>query len=73
MQKASISIRKLAFFMALVAACSVVATAQFRAGVQGVVTDSAGGVVAGATVSLTNKETNQTQTAQSSDEGFYRF
>ncbi len=47
--------------------------AQFRAGVQGTVTDSGGGTVAGAKVTLTNKETNQTQQTQTSDEGFYRF
>jgi hypothetical protein len=47
--------------------------AQFRAGVQGTVTDSAGGTVGGATVTLTNKETNQTQQTTSSTEGFYRF
>lgn len=47
--------------------------AQFRAGVQGTVTDSAGGVVGGATVTLTNKETNQSQTTTTSDAGFYRF
>lgn len=52
---------------------STVGLAQFRAGVQGVVTDNAGGAVPGATVTLINKETNQTQTTQSSDEGFYRF
>ncbi|HEY2846642.1 MAG TPA: carboxypeptidase-like regulatory domain-containing protein, partial [Pyrinomonadaceae bacterium] len=49
------------------------AQAQFRAGVQGTVTDSSGGTVAGATVTLTNNETNQTQTTQTSADGFYRF
>jgi len=48
-------------------------SAQFRAGVQGTVTDSAGGVVGGATVTLSNKETNQSQTTTSSDAGFYSF
>jgi hypothetical protein len=52
---------------------SVIGYGQFRAGVQGTVADNAGGVVPGATVALTNKETNQTQTTQTSDEGFYRF
>ena len=59
--------------LALIVLSTAIASAQFRAGVQGVVTDSAGGIVPGATVTLTNKETNQTQTTQSSDEGFYRF
>src|SRR5688572_22637576 len=59
--------------LAIIVLLSVTANAQFRGGVQGVVTDSAGGVIQGATITLTNKETNQTQTTQSSDEGFYRF
>ena len=57
----------------LLLTCAVAAQAQFKAGVQGTVTDPAGGVVPGATVTLTNKETNKTQTVTSSDEGFYRF
>ena len=47
--------------------------AQFRAGVQGTVTDTAGGVVGGATVTLTSKETNQSQSKTTSDDGFYSF
>jgi hypothetical protein len=47
--------------------------AQFRAGVQGSVTDQSGGIVVGATVTLTNNETAKTQTTTTSDEGFYRF
>jgi hypothetical protein len=49
------------------------AHAQFRAGVQGTVTDASGGTVAGATVTLLNNETNQAQTTQTSGEGFYSF
>jgi hypothetical protein len=52
---------------------STVGLAQFRAGVQGVVTDNAGGTVAGATVTLTNKETNDVRSTMTSDEGSYRF
>lgn len=59
--------------LALITILSVVAHAQFRAGIQGVVTDTAGGTVSGATVTLTSKETNQSQTTTTSDEGFYRF
>lgn len=59
--------------IALLAIFSIIANAQFRAGIQGVVTDNAGGTVPGATVTLTNKETNQTQTTETSDDGFYRF
>jgi Carboxypeptidase regulatory-like domain/TonB dependent receptor len=49
------------------------ASAQFRAGVQGSVTDTAGAVVPNATVTLTNVETTKTQQTTSSDSGFYRF
>jgi hypothetical protein len=56
----------------LVVLCAA-AHAQFRAGVQGTVKDATGAIVPGATVRLTSKETNKTQTTTSSDEGFYRF
>ncbi|MEO8574991.1 MAG: carboxypeptidase-like regulatory domain-containing protein, partial [Pyrinomonadaceae bacterium] len=59
--------------LALIAFFSVLANAQFRAGIQGVITDSAGGTIPGVTVTLTNTETNQSQTTTTSDEGFYRF
>jgi hypothetical protein len=49
------------------------ALGQFRAGIQGTVTDTAGGVVPGARVVLTNKETNREQETTTSSEGFYRF
>lgn len=47
--------------------------AQFRAGVQGTVTDATGGTVSAATVTLTSKETNQSQHTTTSDAGFYRI
>ncbi len=59
--------------LALIAFLSSVSHAQFRAGVQGTVTDGAGGVVAGATVRLINKETGKSNETVSSGEGFYRF
>lgn len=49
------------------------AAAQFKAGVQGTVTDSSGAVVASATVTITNTETAQSQTTVASGDGFYRF
>ncbi|HXG66170.1 MAG TPA: TonB-dependent receptor [Blastocatellia bacterium] len=49
------------------------ANAQFRAGIQGAVTDPQGAAVVGATVTLTSKETNRTQQTTTGDEGFYRF
>ena len=58
------------FFLAIF---SISGFAQFRAGVQGTITDSAGAVVPGAKVVLTSKETGRTQETTASDEGFYRF
>jgi hypothetical protein len=49
------------------------ASAQFRAGIQGSVIDPQGAVISGATVTLTNKETNKAQRTTTGDEGFYRF
>jgi hypothetical protein len=49
------------------------ASAQFKASVQGTVTDATGAIVPEATVTLTNNETNKTQTVTTSDEGFYRI
>src|SRR5258706_5335367 len=49
------------------------ALAQYRASIQGVVTDPAGAAVGGATVTLTNEETNQLLTTTTNDEGVYNF
>src|SRR5437763_5125906 len=49
------------------------AHAQYRASIQGVVTDPQGAVVSGATVTLTNHETNQTLTATTDGNGIYNF
>src|SRR6267378_1148980 len=47
--------------------------AQYRASIQGVVTDPDGANVSGATVTLKNLETNQTLTATTDDNGIYNF
>ena len=49
------------------------ASAQYRASIQGVVTDAQGSVVSGATVTLQNEETSQTLTATTDDNGVYNF
>src|SRR5580692_6867699 len=49
------------------------AQAQYRASIQGVVTDPQGAAVSGATVTLKNLETNQTLTATTDDSGIYNF
>jgi hypothetical protein len=62
------------FWAAFVLCLSVAAAvAQFRAAVQGVVTDPNGAVVAGATVTLINNETARQEQTVSNDKGFYRF
>ncbi len=55
--------------------CSVVITthAQFRAGVQGTVSDSAGALVPDAKVVLKDTETGKTQEYTTNAEGFYRI
>jgi hypothetical protein len=52
---------------------SVMAQAQYRASIQGVVTDPQGAVVQGATVTLIDKQTNRTVTATSDANGIYNF
>src|SRR5262245_38370440 len=49
------------------------AEAQFRAGIQGTITDQTGAVVKGATVTATNSETGRSSTAITSHDGFYRI
>lgn len=74
MRQATFNSLRLFYFLAFTLVFSAVTVnAQFRAAVQGNVTDNAGGTVAAATVTLTNKETGQTQTTTTSDDGFYRF
>src|SRR5882672_12723425 len=52
---------------------AVTASAQFKAGIQGTVTDTAGGLVPEAKVTLVNTETGKTQETTASSEGFYRL
>lgn len=47
------------------------AHAQYRAGIQGTVTDSSGAAVKGAKVTILNQETNASQDAMTGDTGFY--
>jgi carboxypeptidase family protein/TonB-dependent receptor-like protein len=59
-------------FLLFVTALGVTANAQFKASIQGTVTDTSGAIVSGATVIVTDTETNKTQTAVTGDDGFYR-
>ncbi|HEY0080274.1 MAG TPA: TonB-dependent receptor [Pyrinomonadaceae bacterium] len=73
-QRIPVSLRALLCACALVLLSATTTThAQFQAAVQGTVTDPAGAVVPGATVTLTSRETNRAQQAESSEEGFYRI
>ncbi len=58
------------FFILLM---SVAVSAQFKAGIQGTVTDTTGGLVPEAKVTLTNTETGRAQEVTTSSEGFYRI
>jgi hypothetical protein len=66
-----------AVHVALLVVCACLLTtfvqAQYRASIRGVVTDPTGAVIPGATVTLTDKETNRTLTAISDDSGIYNF
>jgi len=59
--------------LAVISMLSGRALAQFNASLSGTVQDSTGAVIPGATVTLTNKATNQVQTEISNETGFYRF
>ena len=62
------------FLTGLFLLCAVgTANAQFKAGIQGTVTDTTGGLVPDAKVTLTNTETNKAQEVTTSSEGFYRI
>jgi hypothetical protein len=62
--------RSISFFF-LACLLAINAFAQFRAGIQGTVTDSAGALIPGATVTLTSLETNVQRVATTSNVGVY--
>jgi hypothetical protein len=57
----------------VLAGLSCLALAQFSAAVQGVVTDTTGGVLPGVDITLQNAQTGQTLKSVSNDVGFYRI
>jgi hypothetical protein len=73
MQQAMSRLSSILGCLTLIFVLSAVGHAQFRAAIQGVVTDTGGGTVSGATVTLTSTEMGQTLTTTTSNEGFYRF
>jgi len=58
---------------ALLCFAGVSAHAQFRASIQGTVTDTTGAAIPGATLTLKDNATNATQTATSNGDGIYNF
>lgn len=73
MRRASIHLFRLILCITLTAIFVVVANAQFRASIQGSITDNTGATVPGVTVILTNPNTGQTQQTVANDDGFFRF
>src|SRR5436305_9249779 len=60
--------------VAIIALClNAPAFAQFRTSIQGTVTDPSGAVIPGATLTLTDTDTNHVVTATSNASGVYNF
>lgn len=57
----------------ILALMSLTANAQFKASIQGTITDAMGAVIPGAKITLMNKETGRAVETMSSGEGFYRL
>src|SRR5947209_4007988 len=64
-------LRRLTSLVCLVPLLTTLCFAQFRASLQGTITDAQGGVVPNATVTLTSRETNIAKTATTSQSGVY--
>src|SRR5262245_42900657 len=73
MRRTLFSVYRVASLALLAALFSPAVSAQFKASIQGTVTDSTGAVISGAKVTLANKETGRKSEATASGDGFYRF
>jgi len=69
------TLQKMSLLFAIFACLSLTrfASAQYRAGLQGTVTDPTGAVVPAASVTILDKETNQSQTVKTDGGGTYTF
>ena len=73
MRRTFFCITRVASLALLVTLLSSMASAQFKAGIQGTITDSRGSVVSGAKITLVNKETGRKLTTIAGESGFYRI
>ena len=64
---------RLVLFVCLAVGLVSIAQAQFKAGIQGTVSDVSGASVPNAKVTLTSKDTAKAETAKTGAEGFYHF
>ncbi len=69
----SVGEKPMLFLLAVLLLLVPAAHAQFGGGLNGTVTDASGAVIPGATVTLTNPETQATKTTTSNASGFYSF
>ncbi len=67
------SARLLVVFVLAALTVTTTAHAQYRASIQGTVTDPTGAIIPGATVTLTDLQTNQVLKTTSNDSGLYTF
>ena len=72
MSLSKLSMRAIVFAVCVIF-LGVAAHAQYRASIQGVVTDAQGAVVSNATVTLQNEETGQTSKATTGSDGIFNF
>src|SRR5271157_3668567 len=72
MRRSSLAVHVVLLIVSIVAS-AVLVQAQYRASIQGVVTDPTGAVVAGATLTLINPATGEKQVRTSDASGVYNF
>src|SRR5713101_3290611 len=72
-RRESMKIRHTMLLLALLGISITVAAQTSRGTVSGIVTDSNGSVIVGATITLKNVETTLSRTTTSNADGFYRF
>src|SRR5215217_3422792 len=73
MPRTVFSLARITMFGIFLLSAMMTAHAQFRAGVQGTISDSSGALVPDAKITIKDTETGKTQETTSSEEGFYRI